>query len=215
MIKIMIVEDDRIFLNRLCGVINGNQDLELVAAVHNGASARNYLDRIKPDVLLVDLGLPDMNGINIIQYAANRYPDLDIMVITVYEDEQQVINCIEAGATGYLLKDSLDREYIDAIYKLLSGGSPISPLIARVLLRKLYPPALVNPDTDAQQPNLSPRESEILTLLAKGLSYVEIAYLLEISPHTVTTTIKKIYRKLAVHSRGEAVYEANRMGLIQ
>lgn len=213
-IKIMVVEDDRLFLNRLCSLIREHLDFQLFAAVQDGMAAHNSLACGEPDVLLVDLGLPDMNGIDVIQYAAATYPNLDIMVITIYEDQQQVLNCIESGATGYMLKDSLDQEFIRAIKQLRMGGSPINPLIARMLLRKLCPPTLVKPGLDDKQPKLSPRESEILTLLAKGFSYVEIASLLEISPHTVTTTIKKIYRKLAVHSRGEAVYEASRMGLI-
>jgi len=213
-IKIMIVEDDRLFLNRLCSLIRENPDFQLFATAQNGVSAHNSLACGEPDVLLVDLGLPDLSGIEVIQYAAKTYPNLDIMVITIYDDQQQVLNCIKSGATGYMLKDSLDHEFISAIKQLRMGGSPISPLIARLLLRKLCPPTLVKPEWDDEQPKLSPRESEILTLLAKGLSYVEIACLLEISPHTVTATIKNIYRKLAVHSRGEAVYEASRMGLI-
>jgi DNA-binding NarL/FixJ family response regulator len=214
MTKVMIVEDDQLFLNRLCCIIGDNPDFELFSAEKTGRSAQKSLECGEPDVLLVDLGLPDMSGIDVIQYAASNYPGLDIMVITVYEDERQVFSCIESGATGYLLKDSADREIISAIKKLHSGGSPISPLIARMLLKKLCPPMLVKPAVSDEQPKLSPRESEILTLLAKGLSYVEIASLLDVSPHTVTTTIKNIYRKLAVHSRGEAVYEASRMGLL-
>jgi DNA-binding NarL/FixJ family response regulator len=215
MIKVMIVEDDSTFLDRLCNIVADHLEYELFAAVQDGLSAKNILANGAPDVLLVDIGLPDISGISVIEHASNIYPSLDIMVITVYEDEQQVIACIESGATGYLLKDGDDQEIASAILQLRSGGSPISPLIARMLLKKLCPPTLVKPQRDNQQPTLSPRETEILALLAKGLSYGEIAYLLEISPHTVTTTIKKLYRKLAVHSRGEAVYEANKMGLIQ
>lgn len=214
MTQVMIVEDDSSFLDRLCNIVDDHSEYELFAAVQDGLSAKDILSNDAPDVLLVDLGLPDISGISVIQHASNRYPDLDILVITVYEDVRQVLACIESGATGYLLKDSADQEIVGAIHQLQSGGSPISPLIARMLLNKLCPPTLVKPQPDVEHPRLSPRETEILALLAKGLSYGEIAYLLEISPHTVTTTIKKLYRKLAVHSRGEAVYEANRMGLL-
>jgi DNA-binding NarL/FixJ family response regulator len=214
MIKVMIVDSDCLFINRLCGIIRGNPDFELYAAVQDGASAQKTLARGKPDVLLVGLGLPDMNAIDLIHYAANTYQTVSIMVITVHEDEQQVLNCIESGAIGFFLKDSLDQEFASAIYQLHIGGSPISPLIARMLLQKLRPPTLENPDPCSKRPKLSPRESEMLAFLAKGLSYIEIANLLEISPHTVTTTVQRIYRKLAVHSRSEAVFEASRMGLI-
>jgi DNA-binding NarL/FixJ family response regulator len=142
-----------------------------------------------------------------------RHPETDIMVVSVFGDEEHVLASIEAGATGYLLKDSLPEEFIDVIEQLRAGGSPISPVIARQLLRRLRPVQPLEPDlSDCRR--LSARESEILGLIAKGFTFAELARLLEISPHTVTTYVKKIYQKLAVHSRGEAVYEASRRGLI-
>ena len=214
MINVMIVEDDQVFLSHLCRIVASDADLELFAAVRDGVSARQSLVRGEPDVLLVDLGLPDMSGIEVIRNARRQFAQLDIMVITIFEDEHQVMACLEAGATGYLLKEHITHDLVGEIKQLVAGGSPISPLIARLLLKRLCPPKLVKPASDEAQPSLSGRESEILALLAKGLSYAEIAGLLEISPHTVTTVVKKIYQKLAVHSRGEAVYEAGRMGLL-
>jgi DNA-binding NarL/FixJ family response regulator len=214
-IGVMIVEDDPSSFNRFCRIVTSDPELELFAAVRDGASARNTLEHGAPDVLLVDLGLPDMSGIEIIRETARRYPGTDIMVVTVFGDEEHVLASIEAGATGYLLKDSLPEEFTDLIKELRAGGSPISPIIARRLLNRLRPPAGV-PDAGACcGSTLSARESEILSIVAKGFSFAEIARLLGISPHTVTTYVKKIYQKLAVHSRGEAVYEASRMGLIR
>jgi DNA-binding NarL/FixJ family response regulator len=211
----MIVEDDPSFFNRFCRILTSDPEFELFAAVRDGASARDTLERGAPDVLLVDLGLPDMSGIEIIRETARRYPDTDIMVVTVFGDEEHVLASIEAGATGYLLKDSLPEEFTDLIKELRVGGSPISPIIARRLLNKLRLPGGA-PDAGAYAGStLSARESEILSIVAKGFSFAEIARLLGISPHTVTTYVKKIYQKLAVHSRGEAVYEASRMGLIR
>jgi DNA-binding NarL/FixJ family response regulator len=211
----MIVEDDPSFFNCFCRIVTSDPEFELFAAVRDGASARDTLERGAPDVLLVDLGLPDMSGIEIIRETARRYPDTDIMVVTVFGDEEHVLASIEAGATGYLLKDSLPEEFTDLIKELRGGGSPISPIIARQLLNKLRPPG-GTPDAGAYAcSTLSARESEILSIVAKGFSFAEIARLLGISPHTVTTYVKKIYQKLAVHSRGEAVYEASRMGLIR
>ena len=155
-----------------------------------------------------------MSGIEIIRETARRYPDTDIMVVTMFGDEEHVLASIEAGATGYLLKDSLPEELIDLIKELRAGGSPISPIIARQLLKKLRPPGSV-PEAARIGSTLSARESEILSIIAKGFSFAEIARLLAISPHTVTTYVKKIYQKLAVHSRGEAVYEASRTGPYQ
>ena len=215
MIRVMIVEDDPSFLNRFVKIVTSSEELELFSAVRDGASARNSLAQGAPDVLLVDLGLPDVSGIEIIRETTRRYPETDIVVITVFGDEEHVLASVEAGATGYLLKDSLPEEFVGMILELRAGGSPVSPTIARRLLEKLRPAkdAARLPAEDGSE--LSRRESETLSLIAKGFSFAEIAELLEISPHTVTTYVKKIYQKLAVHSRGEAVYEATRMGLVR
>jgi DNA-binding NarL/FixJ family response regulator len=213
MIKVMIVEDDPVFLNRFCKIVTAHPDFELFAAVTTGVAARESLLRGAPDVLLIDLGLPDVSGTEIIRETAMRHPQTDIMVVTVFGDEEHVLASIEAGATGYLLKDSLPEEFIGVIEQLHAGGSPISPVIARQLLRRLRPAQPLGPDlSDCRR--LSARESEILALIAKGFTFAELAKLLDISPHTVTTYVKKIYQKLVVHSRGEAVYEASRRGLI-
>jgi DNA-binding NarL/FixJ family response regulator len=186
--------------------------LELFAAVGDLASARQAMSKATPDVLLADLGLPDGSGIDLIRETARRHPDTDIMVITVFGDEDHVLASIEAGATGYILKDSLPQEFVDLIKQLRAGGSPISPIIARQLLKRLKPRGIAPSPTE--ETPLSVRESEVLGLIAKGFSFGEIARLLAVSQHTVISHVKKIYQKLAVHSRGEAVYEASKMGLI-
>jgi DNA-binding NarL/FixJ family response regulator len=213
MIKVMIVEDEPAFLNRFCRIVAADDQLELFAAVRDGSSARALLAHDAPDVLLVDLGLPDVSGIEVIRDAARRHPDTDTMVVTVFGDEEHVLASVEAGATGYLLKDCLPQELTDSIKQLREGASPISPTIARHLLKKLR--GHEDAGALACDPGLTPRESQILSLIAKGFSFAEIAGLLQISAHTVTTYVKKIYQKLAVHSRGEAVYEASRMGLLR
>jgi DNA-binding NarL/FixJ family response regulator len=215
MTTVMIVEDDAAFLNRFCKIIAADPELELFAAVGDGASARQTLAKHAPDVLLIDLGLPDISGIEIIRETTQHHPETDIMVVTVFGDEEHVIASIEAGATGYLLKDSLPEDFVMAIKDLRAGGSPITPIIARQLLKRFKVPvvtALQSPPDDA---GLSPREAEVLTYIAKGFNFGEIAKLLGISGHTVTAHVKKIYQKLAVHSRGEAVYEASKMGLLK
>jgi DNA-binding NarL/FixJ family response regulator len=215
MTKIMIVEDDPSFFNRFCRIVTSEAEFELLAAVRDGASALESLARQTPDVLLVDLGLPDMSGIEVIREAARRHADIDIMVVTVFGDEEHVLASIEAGATGYLLKDSLPEDFIDLIKQLHAGGSPISPMIARQLLKKLHPSVDNLPDAASSSPGSSARESEILSYISKGFSFGEIAKLMENSPHTVVSYVKKIYQKLAVHSRGEAVHEASRTGLVR
>ncbi len=209
MTTVMVVEDDPAFLTRFCGIVAGAPGLTLTAAVANLGAARQALAAKVPDVLLTDLGLPDGSGIELIRETALQHPETDIMVISVFGDEQHVVASIEAGATGYILKDSLPQEFVALIHQLRAGGSPISPLIARHLLRRLRP----TPPAPAPS-ELTPREAEVLALIAKGFNFAEVARLLEVSPHTVTAHVKKIYEKLAVHSRGEAVYEATRMGLL-
>lgn len=212
---VMVVEDDPAFLNRFCRIVAQSPELSLLAAVGDLASARRAIERQAPDVLLTDLGLPDGSGIELIRETAARHPATDIMVISIFGDEEHVLASIEAGATGYILKDSLPEEFVSLIAQLRAGGSPISPVIARKLLKRFQPrKEAIEPAPDPQAPGLTPRESEVLALIAKGFSFGEIARLLEVSPHTVTAHVKKIYQKLAVHSRGEAVYEAGKMGLL-
>lgn len=181
------------------------------------------LDLRQPDILLVDLGLPDISGIEVIRHATQTLPKCECMVVTVFGDEEHVLASIEAGASGYLLKDASEESFLAGIRELMNGGSPISPIIARRLLKRFHaeplsPAISVDaPDADGDLTGvaLSDREREILLLASKGFNYPEMGKLMGISPHTVTSHVKKIYRKLAVHSRGEAVFEANRMGLIR
>ncbi len=214
MTTVMVVEDDPAFLTRFCRIVASDPGLELFAAVGDLASARQAMSKATPDVLLADLGLPDGSGIDLIRETARRHPDTDIMVITVFGDEDHVLASIEAGATGYILKDSLPQEFVDLIKQLRAGGSPISPVIARQLLKRLKPRGIAPAAGPTEETPLSVRESEVLGLIAKGFSFGEIARLLGVSQHTVISHVKKIYQKLAVHSRGEAVYEAGKMGLI-
>ena len=217
---VMLVEDDPAFLARFCGIVASAPELRLMAAVSDLAAARQLLVTQAPDVLLTDLGLPDGSGIDLIRETARAHPGTDIMVISIFGDEEHVVACIEAGATGYVLKDSMPEEFVALIRELRAGGSPISPLIARKLLRtfRTARPALAPTPTGAAaaaaEAGLTPREAEVLGMVAKGFSFAEVARLLQMSPHTVTAHVKKIYQKLAVHSRGEAVYEASRMGLL-
>jgi DNA-binding NarL/FixJ family response regulator len=218
--SVLIVEDEPEFLRRFSDAVLADPRLRLLAAVSTGAAAKALLDAAPPDVMLVDLGLPDMDGVDLIRHAAQRAPHCDVLVVTMFGDDGHVLASIEAGATGYLLKDLSAERVAAGIHEVREGGSPISPSIARrVLMRfRITPgpaPAAAAPPRAPAEPNpLSERETEILRLVAKGLSFDTVGELLGISPHTVVAHVKKIYRKLAVHSRGEAVYEAGQMGLL-
>jgi DNA-binding NarL/FixJ family response regulator len=218
--SVLIVEDEPEFLRRFSDAVLADARLTLMAAVSTGAAAKALLDSSPPDVMLVDLGLPDIDGVELIRHAARCAPQCDVLVVTMFGDDGHVLASIEAGATGYLLKDLPAERVAAGIHEVREGGSPISPSIARrVLMRFRIAPgpgaAPAAPPRPPAEPNpLSERETEILRLVAKGLSFDTVGELLGISPHTVVAHVKKIYRKLAVHSRGEAVYEAGQMGLL-
>ena len=208
--SVMIVEDDPVTRQRLSRAIKGHSRLRLTAAVGTCAEARAALRDRMPQVLLVDIGLPDGDGIELIR-EANAVGSIDVMVITVFGDEKHVLSALKAGATGYVLKDSSLQDIGEAVIELARGGSPISPPIARYLLKRFR--GTERSDT-AAPPVLTARELEVLNLIAKGFSYREIADLLAISPQTMPGHIKNMYRKLAVHSRSEAVFEAVQTGLV-
>lgn len=218
-ISIIIVEDEPEFRRRFAQIIENEPSMRLAGVAANRREAQAILEHEEFDVLLIDLGLPDGNGIELIRQVSQRKPDADIMVVTVFGDEQHVVSSIEAGATGYILKDSTPADVISCIRLLRAGGSPVSPVVARSVLRairnRIGPSSPAARSSQPENNPLSARETEILQLLAKGMSFNEIGEILGISPHTVTAHIKKIYRKLAVHSRGEAVYEATQMGLLR
>jgi DNA-binding NarL/FixJ family response regulator len=209
---VLLLEDDPLTHERLAGIVRAGPGLVLAGACHDLKSALAWLAAHEPPrVLLVDLQLPDGSGIDLIRAARRSAPQAEAMVISVFGDEAHVVAAIEAGATGYLLKDASADEITQAIERLLAGEAPISSAIARHLLRRFRSmPAAAEPLASP----LTQREGEVLQLIAKGLSYQRIADTLGMSPHTVTTHIKQIYRKLAVNSRGEAVFEAQQLGLL-
>jgi DNA-binding NarL/FixJ family response regulator len=213
---VALVEDDRDTRARLASSIRAQASLELVAEYTTGTEALAGLESHAPDVLLVDLGLPDVSGLDVARFVAGRHPDCDILVISIFGDEANVLAALEAGARGYLLKGSLQHDIAFDIQDIRNGGSPLSPVIARQVLKRLQTPRGSLPKTGTEEENtLTARESEILNAISRGFSYAETAQMLNISVGTVHTFLKRIYRKLAVHSKTEAVFEASRLGLIR
>jgi DNA-binding NarL/FixJ family response regulator len=215
---VLLVEDDEHTRARLASAVETHPRLRLLGQAASCAEAQALLEAQCPDVLLTDLGLPDGSGVELIRALRRRHPQSLAMVITVFADERHVVTSLEAGASSYLLKDGTDAEIGRAIEQLLDGGSPISPSIARHVLKRFHALPASQSGTAPGEPaaaGLSPREREVLGFVAKGFSYAEIAELLGISVHTVTSHVRHIYEKLAVHSRAEAVYEAAQLGLIQ
>jgi DNA-binding NarL/FixJ family response regulator len=211
-VAVTLVEDDPSFREGFARAIAAASDMVLSGCVGSFEDGLAQLAN-KPDVLLVDLQLPDGNGIDLIHAASQRLPHCEIMVVSVFGDQRHVLESIAAGATGYLLKDTTAVEIVEQIRVLRAGGSPVSPVIARQLLNRLSgdeSPVAAAPG----QPVLSEQETSVLSLAAKGYSYDEIARLMSVSPHTVQTYVKRSYRKLHVHSKVEALTEARRLNLI-
>jgi DNA-binding NarL/FixJ family response regulator len=218
---VLVVEDELELLRRLADSIASEPSFFLWGAAATGAEALASMANRLPDVVLLDLGLPDIDGIELIRRITKQARDqarkVDVLVFTMFADSERVLASIYAGACGYLLKDGDTSAIVASIHEVLAGGSPITPTIARKILTQLqkgslppHTPSAANDDAA----ELSKRETEVLRLVSKGLSFDEVGAQMDISTHTVVAHIKKIYRKLAVHSRSEAVYEAGQRGLL-
>ena len=221
-IDVAVVEDDAACRIALVAALNAAPDMRLLWAAATRAEALAALgDRMAqaPDVLLVDLGLPDGSGLEVIAAARRRWPACAPMVCTIFGDEEHVLAAIEAGAMGYLLKDATPEVVVQEVRSLHAGGSPINPLVARKLLlhaqRGGAPAADVAEAAAGDElPSLSARELEVLRLVSRGHTLAEVAQALVVSPHTARTFVRRIYAKLQVKSRGEAVRVAAHQGLL-
>lgn len=215
--RVLLVEDDEPLRERFTRILQAWPGGELVAACATLAQTLDVLRTQPVDLLMADLRLPDGHGTEAIRLLRTINPAADAMVISVLADDKTVIEAIEAGAAGYLLKDADSIELVEAIEELRAGRSPISSSIARIIVRRLNagaaPEPVPEPAPLAQA--LTPREMEILWGIAKGFTYAEVAERLGISRLTVPVHIKSIYRKLAANNRSEAVFEASRLGLIR
>ena len=212
MIRTAIVEDDPEVVRQIEAAIGQSTEVELAWVARNVATAGPLIVIGEFDVLLCDLGLPDGSGIDLIAKTARLHPDIDILVVTMFADQRKVLECIKAGARGYLLKGANPESWVENIREIRNGGSPVSPIIARQLLKRLQPD---HADGGGQQGEaLSEREMRVLELLARGFSYAECAGILSVSSHTIGTFVKRIYRKLEVNSRSEAVFEASSRGIL-
>jgi DNA-binding NarL/FixJ family response regulator len=221
LIRVALVEDDVHFQNAFMEAIQDAPDMLLLDVAGTRAEGLRALDKMQADVLLVDLGLPDGSGIDVIRASHAKWPTCSIMVSTTFGDEMHVMRSIEAGASGYLLKDSAPERIVFEIRSLYAGGSPISPLIARQILMRFksndHSAATFverRHQSDKQPTTLSPREREVLEYITKGFTSDEIAALMSVSRHTVLTFVRRIYAKLEVKSKAEAIFEARQHGLL-
>ena len=200
-IKVAIVEDDDWIRENLAGQIDLAPGYCCVSRYRTGEEALAGLPSEAPDVVLMDINLPGLSGIECVRRLKALRPSLAILMLTVYEESDQIFDSLRAGASGYLLKRSAEQELLEAIAQVHQGGSPMSSLVARKVVQFFNHLGHAAPELQ----RLSPREKEILELLSRGAAYKEIGDRLALSIHTVRMHIRGIYGKLQVHSRGEAV----------
>jgi DNA-binding NarL/FixJ family response regulator len=200
-IRVAVVEDEDWMRESLASQLNSTQHLECVGRYPTGEEALRHLPSTRPDVVLMDINLPGMSGIECVRRLKESLPKTNVLMLTVYEESDRIFDSLKAGAAGYLLKRAPEPELIEAIADVHAGGSPMTGLIARKVVQFFTRIGQTNPELE----KLSPREREILDLLSGGAAYKEIASTLDLSIHTIRMNIRNIYRKLHVHSRGEVV----------
>lgn len=223
--EIVVIEDDLFIQQAIRDMVKEANFAEIVTVFERATPAIAHIQKRDCDIVLVDLGLPDMSGIEAIEQLRATGSKADIMVVTTSQNSQKIVASIQAGAAGYFLKSNLHADLLPYLTALRRGGSPIDPIIARRLLDMIRTPQpaatlapTASPTAASAGPTgtrpLSEQETRILTYVAKGFTSKEIAELLTLSPLTVSTHIRNIYRKLAVKTRTEAVFEASNQGLI-
>lgn len=219
-IRVMVVEDQPNVLRSQLKLLQEQAGIEVVATALSGEAALEQLAQVEPDVILCDLGLPRMSGIELTRLVKSSHPSVEVLIFTIFDEEEKVLGAVQAGASGYLLKGAPVDRIVEAIRDVHDGGSVIQPNLARKLLRAFHlreePSLPTGPAEQLEEPAaaLTAREAEILRLIAKGLSNAEAARVLNLSRATVRTHLEHIYKKLEVTNRVEAVTEGIRKGLI-
>lgn len=206
--RVAIVEGENTLRESLKILLSGQADITIVGTYNNAETALKGLKSASPDVIVVDIMLPGMSGIEFIKQTKSASPNTDFMVYTMYEDKDMVFSAIKAGASGYMLKGCSPREFIESLYSIHNGGAPMSPKIARLVIQKLQDGGI------SSQYILTNKEKEVLRLIEKGMSYKETGRQLNISGHTVHSHIKNVYEKLHAKNRQDALITARKKCLI-
>ena len=209
-IKILIVDDHVVVREGLSAMLSRETNIEVVGEAENGAQAIDKADKLKPDIVLMDLRMPEVDGVEAMQRIKEQHPEINFIVLTTYDNDEYIFKGIEAGARAYILKDSPREELFRAINAVYKGESLIEPAVAGRVLDKLVELSHQGSATD-----LSRREIEVLELIARGTGNKLIADKLNISASTVKTHIQSIFQKLEVNDRTEAVTKALSKGIIR
>jgi len=203
--RVVLIEDDRILLESFTYIINNSEKFIVVGSYSNGDDAIGEFPRKRADIVVTDLKLPTINGIEITRTIKERYPQTEVIILSVYEDNEMVFNALKAGASGYITKSANYLELIAALEEIVRGGAPMSSRIARMVIHNFH----LNPESP-----LTAREKEVLHLIAEGKTYTQISEQLFISRDTARTHIRNIYAKLNVNRKSEAIDRATRDKLI-
>lgn len=203
MIRIIIYEDKNDLRNALAGLIGGTSEMLLVGAFDHCKNVASEVAILHPNVVIMDIGLPEMSGIEGLKIIKSINPEIEVMMFTVFDDDDRIFEALQGGASGYILKNANPGKIIDSIKDIMTGGAPISPTVAKKILDSL--PSSHTKIAKPAESTLSDRETEILNLLAKGYSQKMVSEQLNISINTVRTLIRRCYQKLQVHSITEAV----------
>lgn len=214
-INIAIVDDNVFLIKAIEEKLSFFEEFNVINKYNNG---KEFIDSISPideiDIVLMDIEMPVMNGIEATDLCKQKLPNAKIIMLTVFDNDENIFNAIKAGADGYLLKEVNPKDLHNGIIETLNGGAAMNPSIAMKTLKLLRNPIDFDIEKDAQEVQLSSREIDVLEQLSKGLSYTIIADNLFLSPHTIRKHIENIYKKLQVHSKIEAVQKARRNNLI-
>ncbi|MEI6806583.1 MAG: response regulator transcription factor [Myxococcaceae bacterium] len=216
-ISVLIVEDQPAMLKNLSRLIETSQNTQLSGTAMSAEEAIVILDQLEelPNVILCDIGLPRMSGTDFCRFVKVKYPEIQLLMLTVFDDDEQVLEAVKRGAAGYLLKGIESQKILETISEIHEGGSVIQPGLARKLLQHFKQASLPhNSHSEPYRRSLTERELECLQMIAKGLSNIEAASVLGLSKATVRTHLEHIYQKLDVCNRVEAVTEGLRQGLI-
>jgi DNA-binding NarL/FixJ family response regulator len=218
-IKVLIVDDHRLFREGLTTLLKDTDEIAVIGDAHNGKDALLQVQGLKPDVVLMDLEMPELNGVEATRLISHKFPDTKILALTSYEDDEHIYSAMAAGASGYVVKRVNRDELVKIIKSVHKGEVLLSPFLANIILKKM--PGVAREGSESEEGHqatygipLNPREKRILKLIAQGYTNEQIAKTIYISRDTVKAYLKSIYKKLQVKSRTEAAVEALRRGIV-